>query len=303
MPSPTLSRVTPQAITPAGLLFLAATSVSWGLNFPVMKFLLSEWPPLASRGLAGLVGAALLALIALALKQDLRVPRQLWPRLIGISLLTITGWVSLMGLALVWLPASQAAVIAISVPIWVSLMAWPILGERISILRAAALSVALAGIVILIGGNGIAIGAEKWPGVLLALAAAICVAAGTVALKRFPLAMPPVALSAWQIGLGCLPVAIAGFAFEQPSFESLSPAGWLSMVYLTVIQFCVAYVCWFAALARLPASTASIGTLMVPVIGVVASAAMLREPLGLREIVVLTFTIASVAVAMRAQAR
>ena len=299
MSSPTLSRVTPQAITPAGLLFLAVTSVSWGLNFPVMKFLLSEWPPLASRGLAGLVGAMLLALIALVLKQDLHVPRHLWLRLIGISLLTITCWASLMGLALVWLPASQAAVIAISVPIWVSLMAWMVLGERISLLRALALAVALAGIVILIGGTRIDVSASTLPGVLLALAAAICVAAGTVALKRFPLPMPPVALSAWQIGLGCLPVAVAGFVFEQPSFASLSSAGWLSMFYLTLIQFCVAYVCWFAALARLPASTAAIGTLMVPVIGVAASALALHEPLGLREIVVLAFTIAGVAVAMR----
>ncbi len=303
MSSPTLPRVTPQAITPAGLLFLAITSVGWGLNFPVMKFLLSEWPPLASRGLAGLIGAALLALVALALKQDLRVPRHLWPRLIGISLLTITCWVSLMGLALVWLPASQAAVIAISVPIWVSLMAWPALGERVSLLRAAALAVALAGIVILIGGTRIDVSVGTLPGVLLALAAAICVAAGTVALKRFPLPLPPVALSAWQIGLGCIPVALAGLVFEQPSFASLSFAGWLSMFYLTVIQFCVAYVCWFAALARLPASTASIGTLMVPVIGVVSSALMLHEPLGLREIVVLAFTVGGVAVAMRAQGR
>ena len=53
---------------------------------------------------------------------------------------------------------------------------------------------------------------------------------------------------------------------------------------MTLVQFCLCYVCWFAALERLPAATASIGTLLVPVIGVLAAAAMLREPLGLREI-------------------
>lgn len=299
MSSSSLPRVTTQSITSAGLLFLTTTSVGWGLNFPVMKIILAEWPPLASRGLAGLVGAALLALVAVAMKQDLRVPRHLWPRLIGISLLTITCWVSLMGLALVWLPASEAAVIAISVPVWVSVMAWPILGERVSLTRALALAVALGGIVFLIGGKGIDVSLAKLPGIAFGVIAAILVAGGTVALKRFPLAMPPVSLSAWQIGLGCVPVTIAGFVFEQPSFSSLSATGWASMAYLTVIQFCVAYVCWFAALARLPASTASIGTLMVPVIGVVASAFMLYEPLGLRELAVLALTIGAVAVAMR----
>lgn len=35
------------------------------------------------------------------------------------------------------------------------------------------------------------------------------------------------------------------------------------MIYVTLIQFCLCYVCWFAALERLPAATASIGTLLV----------------------------------------
>ena len=50
-------------VSPLGLVFLAITSVGWGLNFPIMKHLLSEWPPLSSRGLCGIVGAAALALL------------------------------------------------------------------------------------------------------------------------------------------------------------------------------------------------------------------------------------------------
>ena len=46
-----------------GLLCLAITSVGWGLNFPIMKNLLTELPPLTSRGLSGLVGALVLALL------------------------------------------------------------------------------------------------------------------------------------------------------------------------------------------------------------------------------------------------
>jgi drug/metabolite transporter (DMT)-like permease len=66
-----------------------------------------------------------------------------------------------------------------------------------------------------------------------------------------------------------------------------------------VIQFCVAYVSWFAALARLPASVAAIGTMAVPVIGVVASALALHEPLGPGQIAALAFTLAGVALATR----
>jgi drug/metabolite transporter (DMT)-like permease len=288
-----------QRISPLGLVFLAITSVGWGLNFPIMKNLLTEWPPLSSRGLCGVAGAALLALIAVARGQKLTVPRHLWGRLLLVSLLTIGGWVAFMGLALLWLQASEAAVLGISIPVWVALLAWPILGERLSLARALSMMIALAGITVLIGGNGLDASLEKLPGLLCALAGAVCVALGTVLTKHFPLAMPPIALAAWMIGLGCLPIAIAGLALEQPHVAALSGVGWASMLYMTLIQFCVCYVCWFAALERLPAATASIGTLLVPVVGVLAAGAMLHEPLGLREISALAFTLGGVALALR----
>ena len=165
--------------------------------------------------------------------------------------------------------------------------------------RAISLLVALAGIVVLIGGNGIEASLEKLPGLLFALTGAVCVALGTVLTKHFPLKMPPLSLAAWQIGIGCVPIAIVGLAIEHPQLSALSTIGWASMIYMTLIQFCLCYVCWFAALERLPAATASIGTLLVPVVGVLAAAAMLHEPLGLRELVALAATLGGVAVALR----
>ncbi len=286
-------------ISPLGLLLLTITSLGWGLNFPIMKNLLAEWPPLSSRGLCGVVGAGLLALVALAKGQRLTVPRQMRGRLLLVSLLSLGGWIAFLGLALLWLNASEAAVIGTSVPIWVALLAWPILGERVSLPRAVGLAIALVGISFLIGGNGIDGSIEKLPGLLLALAGAICVALGTVLTKHFPLAMPPISLAAWQVGLGCLPIAVVGLAVEQPQLAALSGVGWASMLYMTLVLFCVSYVCWFAALERLPAATASIGTLMVPAIGVLASVAMLHEPFGVGEIFALVATLGGIALAMR----
>jgi len=285
--------------SPLGLILLAIASVGWGLNFPIMKHLLTEWPPLSSRGLSGVAGAAALALVVLARGQTLDVPRTMWLRLLLVSTLAITGWVAFMGLALLWLSASEAAVLGITIPVWVAFLAWPILGERLSPLRAVSLMVAFAGVVVLIGGNGFAASVEKLPGIVLALAGAIGVGLGTVLTKHFPLNMPPLPLAAWQVGLGCLPVAIIGLLVEQPQVAALSWVGWASLLNMTLIQFCLCYVCWFAALERLPAATASIGTLLVPVVGVLAAAAALHEPLGMRQIVALVATLGGVAVALR----
>jgi drug/metabolite transporter (DMT)-like permease len=286
-------------IAPAGLMFLAITSVGWGFNWPVTKYLLSELPPLTMRGTTGVIGASLLALLAILRGQSLRVPRELWPRLVLAAFLNVSCWMALMGLALLWLPASEAALIAYTMPVWASLLAWPVLGERPNLLRVISLLMAFAGLASIMGGNGLAASAAKLPGIIMALGGAVGFAVGTVMAKKLPLNLPPLTAAAWQIGLGCLPVALVGLLVEKADVTALSGIGWILIFYSTVIQFCIAYVSWFAALARLPASVAAIGTMAVPVIGVVASAVALHEPLGIGQIAALGFTLAGVVLATR----
>jgi probable blue pigment (indigoidine) exporter len=166
-------------------------------------------------------------------------------------------------------------------------------------LRGLALAIALTGLAVLFGADGFEASVDKLPGALLAVTATLLVALGTVLTKKFPFGLPPVSLASWQIGIGCVPLLFLGLAFEQASFATLSLTGWLLMAYMTFVQFCVCYACWFAALSRLPASTASIGSLLVPVVGVLASAAALGEPLGLREVLALLLTLGGVVLAAR----
>jgi drug/metabolite transporter (DMT)-like permease len=286
-------------VAPAGLMFLAITSIGWGFNWPITKYLLGELPPLTLRGSSGVVGAGLLALFAILRGQSLRVPRELWPRLALASALNVGCWMALMGLALLWLPASEAALIAYTMPVWASVLAWPILGERPHLLRVISLVMAFAGLAAIMGANGFAASLSKLPGIVMALVGAFGFALGTVLAKKLPLHLPPLTAAAWQIGIGCFPVAIVGLLVENSDVAAVTTLGWILVVYSTVVQFCIAYVSWFAALARLPASVAAIGTMAVPVIGVVASALALHEPLGLGQIAALVFTLAGVALATR----
>ena len=280
-------------------MFLAITSIGWGFNWPATKYLLGELPPLTLRGTTGVVGAGLLAVLALVWRQSLRVPRELWPRLALAAFLNVACWMVLMGLALLWLPASEAALIAYTMPVWASMLAWPILGERPNLLRVISLVMAFAGLSAIMGGNGLAASMEKLPGIIMALGGSIGFAVGTVLAKKLPLHLPPLTAAAWQIGIGCLPITIIGLLIEKADAAALSAVGWILIAYSILIQFCIAYVSWFAALARLPASVAAIGTMAVPVIGVVASAIALHEPLGTGQIAALVFTLAGVALATR----
>jgi drug/metabolite transporter (DMT)-like permease len=284
-------------IAPAGLAFLAITSIGWGFNWPVTKYLIGFLPPLTLRGTTGMIGACLLAIVALVSRQSLRVPRALWPRLVVAAILNVGCWMVLMGFALLYLPASEATLVAYTMPVWASLLAWPVLGERPNLLRVLSLVMAFSGLSAIMLGDGFAASLSKLPGILMALGGALGFAVGTVLAKKWPLHLPPVTAAAWQIGVGCFPIAIVGFLFERSDFGGLTDNAWLLFGYSTVVQFCVAYVAWFAALARLPASVAAIGTMSVPVIGVVTSAVALHEPLGIGQIAALLFTLAGVALA------
>jgi drug/metabolite transporter (DMT)-like permease len=113
------------------------------------------------------------------------------------------------------------------------------------------------------------------------------------------LPLPPISLTAWQVGLGCLPMVVLGLLFEQPDPGALTATGWAALVYMTVVPMGICYLSWFAALRRLPPTTASMATLLTPAIGVVGAAFALGEPLGLKEVLALGLTLSGVAIALR----
>lgn len=286
----------------AGFGYLGVTAVAWGLNWPVMKLLMQDWPPFTFRVLAAGGSVLLLSLIALLQREALLPRPDQRGRLAVAALLNVTSWLFFAPLAILWLDASEAAIIAYTMPVWATMLAWPFLGERPGWRRLLGLALGLAGVTLLMAGRlgaGQGLGAGKLPGVLAILATALLFASGTVWTKRFPVAMAPVPLVAWQLAIGALPVVAVALATEQAHPAAVRPLGWACLAYASVIGQCLAYLAWFRALRRLPAGTAAIGSLLVPIIGVLSSALLLGEPLGLRQGAALALTLGGVALASR----
>ena len=281
-----------------GLLCLAVTAVGWGLNWPIIKLILREWPPLFARGTAGLAAALGLAAVALMRGERMTVPPHAIGRLSLAAALNVFAWMGFSTMAMVWLSVAEGTLLVYTMPIWAMLLAWPVRGARPTFRDLAALALGLTGIGVLLAGSGLALGGGKLPGVLLALGAAILFALGTV-LGVSAIPLPPISLTAWQVGLGCAPMVVAGLLFEKPRLDALSPAGWASMAYMTVVPMGICYLSWFAASRRLPAATASAGMLLVPLVGVLSAAPIVGEPIGMREAAALMLTLGGVFLAVR----
>jgi drug/metabolite transporter (DMT)-like permease len=283
----------------AGLLLLLVTAVGWGSNWPMVKLLLQEWPPLFARGVGSVAAEVLLTAIAVVRGDPLAVERRVVPALLFAAAINVFAWMGFATLSLKWLSVAEAALLVYSMPIWAALLAWPIRHARPTRTSVLALLLGASGLIVLFSGRGVALDSGKLIGVACALASAILFAYGTVA-SRAPLPLPPLVSVAWQVGLGGLPMLLLGLAFEHPRFDALTATGWTSLGYMIVVPMGLCYLTWFAALRRVPAPTAAMATLLVPVIGVVSSAFAIGEPLGPRQLVALVLTLSGREVPKRA---
>lgn len=281
-----------------GLLCLAITILGWGLNWPIVKWVLADWPPLFARGVSGVIAGLALATIALARGERVAVPRAHWRQLCLAAFTNVFVWMGFSTQAMVWLRVNEAALLVYSMPIWAMLLAWPMRGERPGARHAIGLAIGLSGIAVLLLGGGLQLGAGRLPGIALALAAALIFAWGTIR-PNAPIPLSPLSMTAWQVGLGCAPMLVAGLSFESPVWSDLSTRGFWGMTYMTLIPMGACYLCWFAAIRRLPSSVATSSTLMVPLVGVLSASVLLGEALGARDITAVALVLGGVALVLR----
>ena len=281
-----------------GYVCLLATALGWGLNWPAMKVILRDWPPLLSRGVAGVIAAVLLAMVAVRRSESLRVPYRAVPRLLLAAFTNVFAWMGFTTLSMRWLSVAEGALLVYTMPIWATLFAWPLLRTRPTPRGFAGLLLGLAGVGVLLGGRGISLSPAKLTGISFALGAAVLFAFGTV-LNRSPLPIPRVASVVWQVGLGCIPMLLLSPLLEAPNLAALTPEGAAVLAYMAVVPTGVCYLTWFATLRHLPPATASTGMLLVPPIGVISAAIMLGEPLGWVEVMAMGLILAGVTLALQ----
>jgi len=256
----------------AGVALVAAI---WGLNWVSVRFALRDLSPWTFRTIS--FGSAALVLIAVARWRGIslrvkRGPPRLHLAVAGI--LNLGGFGTLSAFAQLSTTTSRTAICAYTMPIWATLLARPWLGERLDRWRGSALVIGACGLLVLLWP---ALASKVPIGTLLALGSAISWALGTVYLKWARVDASPIAITAWQLVAGTITVAIGFVASGASAAPALGPLAAGGLIYTTLIGTAVAYLLWFRISVRLPASTAGLGILLVPVVGVVASVVLLGD--------------------------
>jgi drug/metabolite transporter (DMT)-like permease len=257
---------------------LVALTLGWGLNWPVMKVVISEMPPMHFRTICLLSCAAGLFGIARASGLRIRVPERQWPRLVAIAIVNIAGW-NILAIYGVWLMASgRAAILGYTMPAWGVLFSTWLLREPFTRRQALGVTFGLGGVILLLGSEVQAVGRSPL-GALCMIAAAATWAMGTVMLKRWPVNLPTSSLIAWQMLIAVIPIVVIALVAERGSFNPFTFSFWpmLGLLYNIVVAFNFCYWAWTRIAIQAPVGVSSLAVMMIPAVGVFSSAVTLGE--------------------------
>src|SRR3977135_3652371 len=116
---------------PSILALVVLLALGWGFNWPVMKVVMAEMPPLHFRVLCLAAGAGGLFAIARANRLPIRVPPGAWPRLIAITLFNVAAWNVLAVYGITFMESGRAAILAYTFPVWGVLLGGGVLREPV----------------------------------------------------------------------------------------------------------------------------------------------------------------------------
>jgi drug/metabolite transporter (DMT)-like permease len=261
--------------------------LGWGFNWIAARFILHWLPPWTMRTLGIGLGALTLFTAAKIMRVPLAVPRGQRVHILAAGVFNVLIFNVCSAYAQVYGTTSRAIVIAYSMPIWSAVLSHFLLKEKLDAVRLAALALCAAGLAILI-----------WPlavaglpfGALFALGCAWCWAGGTIYLKWANIRATSLAITAWQLLFGVITLGIGMLLVEGVPHQTALPGYVLAWIgYNGLIGMGLAYFLWFVIIERLPATTASLASLLVPVIGVIASALVVGERPNLNDMIGFAF--------------
>lgn len=272
----------------------------WSSAFATAHIIVAEVPPFMTLTLRFAISGAIAITVARLLGQDWRLTRAQMMAVVVFGICQNALYLGLNFVALQWIPASVAAIIASTMPLIVAALGWAFRGERVSRLGLAGLVAGFVG-VILIMGTRVQGGVDP-AGIALCVVAALALAVATLAVRGASTGGNLLMIVGMQMVVGALVLAPVAVMFEVPP-TTVSMAVIMAFAYQIIVPGLAATLIWFALVARIGAVRAAAFHFLNPFFGVAVAAALLGERLGALDIVGVAIVMAGILAVQLARAR
>jgi drug/metabolite transporter (DMT)-like permease len=266
---------------------LCMLTLIWGINWPIMKVGVADFPAFTFRWVTMAGGLVVFALVARVQGHSLRVARLHWAELAKLSITNMAVWYALSIIAIDLLASGRAAILGYTLPVWVALIGLLVYGERQGARLALGLAAAAIGVGLLLANELQAIaGSPVGTGCMLAAAAVW--ALGTHQLRRRLQPTPLVVLSFWMMTGAMAVCALLSLIFERHRWVRWpNAAEWGAIAFNILLAYGVAQLLWFRLASALPPVVSALSVMMIPVVGVLSGLLLLGEQPGWTDLVAL----------------
>jgi drug/metabolite transporter (DMT)-like permease len=267
------------SLGPRRIVLLVLLTLTWGLNWPVMKAGVAQFPPLSFRALSMWLGLPLLWAILRLRGVPLAIRRTQWRELGWLTLTNMVGWHVLTILSVQALSSGRAAILGYTMPIWSALWGYARYGERLTVRQLVGIGAAALGVTLLLWHELAHIAGHPLAAFGMLGAAAVW-ALGTQQMRHTRMTdTPTLAIVLWMTALTTVVTSLLAVAFELARWHAPSAVTWGTIVINAVGVFAFAQVVWLVLARDLPPVASTMSIMLVPVLGTLSGAWWLHEQL------------------------
>ncbi|WP_273429648.1 DMT family transporter [Marinobacter sp.] len=269
---------------------LILTPLFWAGNAVVARGTVDSIPPLSMAFWRWVIALAILLPFGLpGLLRHRQIIRQRLGSMLALATFSVGAFNSLLYLAATTTTATNIALINATIPIFIALMAWLLLGDRTRPIQALGIALALLGILTVVARGDVSVltGLQAQPGDLIMVAAVFSWGLFSVLLRRQAVPLPALTFLTTQILLGALvilPFYLADLFLFSGGFDvngrTIPP-----LLYFAVFPGILAYAFWNHGVHAVGPSKAAIFMYLTPVFASILAGIFLNESLGLFHVV------------------
>jgi drug/metabolite transporter (DMT)-like permease len=286
-----------QNITGKDLLMILIVTLSWGMNYPIMKYVVTHFPPVSFRALTFMLGCLSLGAYVWHARESLYVPPQERWLTFKLSLGNMVLWHLGLVLGLTLLKSGRTAIIGYTMPVW-ALLASVIFFKAQFTWRTSLGVVLSLSATYFLAKEEMAHFAGQPLGLAMTLGAAIAWGTGNAMIKHSKLSISSISLTFWMLCSGMLMFSLISVIFEREAWRWPHSVEWLAIVYGGVVTFAISYVAWFRVARKLTPVTSGLSIMLVPVVGLMGGAWMLGESIAQSDLYALGLILSAMAVVL-----
>jgi drug/metabolite transporter (DMT)-like permease len=272
---PSRPTITPQT----GMLLV---TLFWGGNFTAMKLAFGQIEPLAFTALRFALASVVLWMIVRHFEGPRRLPRPIVLRLIVLGLIGNTAYQLAFVEGLARTSVTKSALILAGMPALVTLAAWVLRVEPVTLRQRWAVLVATIGVVAVVVARGGTIEGGLGTGELLLFGGIGAWTVYTLLLRHWKLPISALRLTAWTMYTGAPGLILLAIPqLTRTNWAGVSWAGWGGVLYAALLSLVAAYILWNRGVAMLGASRASVYNCLVPLIATAVAMIGLGERPGI----------------------